>query len=240
MQAQPPGSDAEFTHELPTRADPPARTLRRQDPPSLGDTLVRQVDQALRALSGVHDRRRPSPAAGVADQALDDRAGRHAAGLMRVNHTGEICAQALYQGQALTARDDHVRESLLQAAAEEADHLAWCEERLEELRSGPSLLNPAFYALSYAMGAVTGLLGDKVSLGFVKATEDQVCRHLDKHLDSLPPEDLRSREIVSRMRDDEARHGSDALARGGVAFPAPVKQAMTLLSRVMTETTYRI
>src|SRR5690606_10057919 len=152
---------------------------------------------------------------------LERRAGRHAAGLMRVNHTGEICAQALYQGQALTARDPAVRGALLEAAAEEADHLAWCEERLAELRSGPSLLNPAFYALSYAMGAVTGLLGDKVSLGFVEATEDQVCRHLEGHLQTLPAEDARSREIVTRMREDEARHGSEALARGGVEFPRP-------------------
>jgi 3-demethoxyubiquinol 3-hydroxylase len=207
---------------------------------SLADLVIGQVDQALRTLSGQHGRRRPNPAATLEDAPLETAAGSHAAGLMRVNHAGEICAQALYHGQALTARDPAVRRVLLQAAAEEADHLAWCEERLDELDSGPSLLNPAFYAASYAMGAVTGLLGDRVSLGFVEATEDQVCRHLEEHLDRLPAADNRSREIITRMRDDEARHGAEALARGGAAFPAPVKAMMRLLSRVMTESTYRI
>jgi ubiquinone biosynthesis monooxygenase Coq7 len=211
-----------------------------RDPASLADAIVGQIDQALRTLSGQHERRRPTPSREVAEVKLDPRAGSHAAGLMRVNHTGEICAQALYQGQAVTARDPDVRAALLKAAAEEADHLAWCEDRLEELNSHPSLLNPAFYALSYAMGAVTGLMGDRVSLGFVEATEDQVCRHLEAHLQALPAEDARSREIVTRMHEDEARHGSEALARGGVEFPAPVKRAMSLLAKVMTETTYRI
>jgi 3-demethoxyubiquinol 3-hydroxylase len=207
---------------------------------SLADQLIGQLDRALRTLSGQHDSRRPNPAEHLADAPLDAAAGSHAAGLMRVNHTGEICAQALYQGQALTARDAEVRTALLEAAAEETDHLAWCEARLQELHSRPSVLNPAFYALSYAMGAVTGMLGDKVSLGFVEATEDQVCRHLEAHLHSLPADDVRSREIVARMHEDEARHGSEALARGGAEFPAPLKAAMTLLSRVMTESTYRI
>jgi 3-demethoxyubiquinol 3-hydroxylase len=207
---------------------------------NLADRVIGQIDQALRTLSAQHARRRPNPAAELADAPLSADQSAHAAGLMRVNHTGEICAQALYQGQALTARDPLVRRALLEAAAEEADHLAWCEDRLQELDSAPSLLNPAFYALSYAMGAATGLLGDKVSLGFVEATEDQVCRHLEEHLDTLPVEDARSREIIARMHDDEARHGADALARGGAEFPAPVKAAMRLLSRVMTESTYRI
>ncbi|MEQ8857204.1 MAG: 2-polyprenyl-3-methyl-6-methoxy-1,4-benzoquinone monooxygenase [Pseudomonadales bacterium] len=209
-------------------------------PASLADLLVGQVDNALRTLSGRHVNRRPSPARELAETELEPEAGSHAAGLMRVNHTGEICAQALYQGQAATARDPQVRSALLEAAAEEADHLAWCEGRLAELDSRPSVLNPAFYALSYMMGAVTGLLGDRVSLGFVEATEDQVVRHLEEHLEALPAADVRSREIVARMREDEARHGSEALERGGVEFPAPVKHAMTLLSRVMTETTYRL
>lgn len=211
-----------------------------RDPRTLADSVIGQIDRALRTLSGQHASRRPSPARELPEAPLETAAGRHAAGLMRVNHTGEICAQALYQGQALTARDPAVRSALLEAAAEETDHLAWCEGRLQELSSRPSVLNPAFYAMSYAMGAVTGLLGDKVSLGFVEATEDQVCRHLEEHLEALPESDARSREIVSRMRDDEARHGSEALARGGVEFPAPLKQAMTALSRVMTATTYRI
>lgn len=211
-----------------------------RDPATLADVVIGQVDQAIRALTGRHRAGRPSPARELEPVDLDRRAGTHAAGLMRVNHTGEVCAQALYQGQAVTARDPEVRAALQRAAEEEADHLAWCEDRLEALHSRPSLLNPAFYALSYVMGAVTGLLGDRISLGFVEATEAQVCSHLDAHLESLPEEDAPSREIVSRMRDDEARHGSEAIARGGVEFPAPVKQAMTLLSKVMTETTYRI
>lgn len=207
---------------------------------ALADTLIGEVDRALRTLTGNHANRRASPAADLPETGLDARAGRHAAGLMRVNHTGEICAQALYQGQALTSRDPAVRASLETAAAEETDHLAWCEERLAQLGSRPSVLNPVFYALSYALGAGTGLLGDRVSLGFVEATEDQVCRHLERHLDELPADDLKSREIVARMHDDEARHGAEALARGGIAFPRPVKDGMTLLSRLMTATTYRI
>ncbi|MEZ5560706.1 MAG: 2-polyprenyl-3-methyl-6-methoxy-1,4-benzoquinone monooxygenase [Pseudomonadales bacterium] len=207
---------------------------------SVSDQIIEQLDRALRTLSGLHASRRPNPASTLEAAALEGSERAHAAGLMRVNHTGEICAQALYEGQALTARDPVVRDGLRDAAAEETDHLAWCEQRLEELDSRPSVLNPAFYALSYAMGAVTGLLGDRISLGFVEATEDQVCRHLEQHLESLPPADERSRAIVRHMHEDEARHGSDALARGGVAFPEPVKRAMTLLSRVMTETTYRV
>ncbi len=211
-----------------------------RDPQTLADSVIGQFDRALRTLSGQHANRRPSPARELAEPPLEAAEGSHAAGLMRVNHTGEICAQALYQGQALTARDPAVRRALLDAAAEETDHLAWCEGRLRELASHPSVLNPAFYAASFSMGAVTGLLGDKVSLGFVEATEDQVCRHLEQHLEALPETDVRSREIVRRMRDDEARHGTEALGRGGVEFPGPLKQAMRLLSRVMTATTYRI
>jgi len=207
---------------------------------SLVDNLIGQVDRALRTLSGQHGAARPNPADGLEAVALSAEEGSHAAGLMRVNHTGEICAQALYEGQALMARDPGTRETLLAAAREEADHLAWCEARLHELDSRTSLLNPAFYALSYALGAATALLGDRVSLGFVEATEDQVCRHIDEHLQALPPEDVRSREILEHMRADEARHGETALARGGVEFPAPIKGAMRLVSRVMTETTYRV
>lgn len=207
---------------------------------SLTDNLIEQVDRALRTLSGLHGQVRPNPAAAVQEASLSQGDESHVAGLMRVNHTGEICAQALYEGQALMARDPETRDALLAAAREEADHLAWCETRLEELGSRPSVLNPAFYALSYALGAATGMLGDKVSLGFVEATEDQVCRHIDEHLAALPTEDDRSRGILEQMRADEARHGETALARGGVRFPAPIKQVMRLLSRVMTETTYRV
>ena len=203
------------------------------------EDAIHRFDRALKTLTGLRAAERENPAAAVEDAPLDDAERSHAAGLMRVNHTGEVCAQALYEGQALTARDGAVRERLLDAAGEEADHLAWCAERIGELGSAPSVLNPLFYAASYAMGAVTGLIGDKVSLGFVEATEDQVCEHLERHLDALPEQDARSRAIVERMHEEEARHGSDALDMGGSEFPAPVKKAMTLLSRVMTETTYR-
>lgn len=204
------------------------------------DELIGQVDRALRTLTGQRRPARPNPADPLPGHELDEPARRHAAGLMRVNHTGEICAQALYEGQALTARKPEVRQMLGAAADEEADHLAWCESRLAELESRPSVLNPVFYALSYAMGAATGLLGDRVSLGFVEATEDQVCRHLERHLEALPADDERSREIVRQMHEDEARHGAAALDNGGTAFPEPVRKAMTLLSRIMTETTYRV
>ena len=204
------------------------------------DDAIRRFDQALKTLTGSRVAERENPAARIDDEPMNDAERAHAAGLMRVNHTGEVCAQALYEGQALTARDAAVRERLLSAAGEEADHLAWCAERLDELGSAPSVLNPVFYAASYAMGAVTGLIGDKVSLGFVEATEHQVCEHLERHLDALPDQDAKSRAIVERMHEEEARHGADALEMGGEEFPGPVKQAMTLLSRVMTETTYRI
>jgi len=207
---------------------------------SVADVLISQLDQALRTLAGSPVARRENPAGSLADAQLSPAEQQHAAGLMRVNHTGEICAQALYEGQALTAQDAQTRETLQAAAGEETDHLAWCEERLDELGSRTSLLNPAFYALSYAMGAVTGLLGDKVSLGFVEATEDQVCRHLENHLETLPAADARSREIVKTMHEDEARHGANALNAGGAAFPEPLKRAMTLASKLMTETTYRL
>lgn len=204
------------------------------------DTLVQSADRWLRTVAGRHVAERPSPGEVVADTPLDDRERRHAAGLMRVNHTGEVCAQALYEGQALTARDSAVRETLRQAAQEEEDHLAWCRARLDELESAPSVLNPLWYGLSFAMGAVTGLLGDRVSLGFVAATEEQVCKHLEHHLDALPEQDERSRAVIVQMHADERRHGTHAMEAGGAAFPAPVKELMTLVSRVMTESSYRV
>ncbi len=207
---------------------------------SLVDEFIGRVDQALKTLTGEHAAVREYPAKDMVDSTLNEHETRHAAGLMRVNHAGEICAQALYEGQALTARKDEVKKSLKRAADEESDHLAWCAQRLDELGSKPSVLNPLFYAASYVMGAVTGLLGDKVSLGFVEATEDQVCQHLESHLDSLPESDERSREIVRRMHEDEARHGADALQSGGKEFSEPIKRTMTLISKVMTETTYRV
>jgi ubiquinone biosynthesis monooxygenase Coq7 len=204
------------------------------------DELVLGLDRALRTLAAPPHARRASPAVELPDAELDEGQRGHAAGLMRVNHTGEICAQALYEGQALVARDADTREALKRAAGEENDHLAWCEERLAELDARPSVLNPLFYGASYALGAATGLLGDRISLGFVEATEDQVCRHLESHLASLPEDDARSRSIVTQMHSDEARHGAEAIERGGAEFPRPVKQLMTLASRLMTRTTYRI
>jgi 3-demethoxyubiquinol 3-hydroxylase len=159
---------------------------------------------------------------------------------MRINHTGEVCAQALYQGQALTARLEAVREQMTQAAQEEIDHLAWCEQRLKELDSHTSLLNPVFYALSFGIGAAAGAAGDKYSLGFVAATEDQVCKHLEHHFEDLPAQDERSRAILRQMHEDEAHHADWALAAGGIEFPTPVKKVMTLMSKVMTKSVYRI
>lgn len=207
---------------------------------ALLDAAINRFDRALRTLTGGLNAQRASPAADVQEAALDEAQRKHAAGLMRVNHTGEACAQALYEGQAMTARNEQVRARLLAAAAEESDHLAWCAERLEQLQARPSVLNPLFYAASYALGAAAGLIGDRVSLGFVEATEAQVCEHLDRHLEALPEQDERSRAIVATMRDEEARHGATALASGGAEFPKPVKEAMTLASRLMTESAYRI
>jgi 3-demethoxyubiquinol 3-hydroxylase len=207
---------------------------------SLLDLAVLAADRVLKTLAGQHVAERASPARDVAAPQLDDERRAHAAGLMRVNHAGEVCAQALYEGQALVARDARVRGALQAAAREEEDHLAWCGERLQELDSRPSVLNPLWYGVSFALGAATGLLGDRVSLGFVAATEDQVCRHLDRHLRELPDDDARSRAIVEQMRDDEARHGTAALDAGGAQFPQPVKDAMTLVSTVMTATAYRV
>ena len=205
------------------------------------DDLIGVFDRGLRTLAGVGGATRAAPDAPDAPEgALTDEERTHAAGLMRVNHTGEVCAQALYEGQALTARRTEVRDALKQAAEEEVDHLAWCRQRLEELEARPSVLDPVFYAASFVVGAAAGALGDRVSLGFIEATEDQVVQHLDRHLDDLPPGDARSRAIVTEMRADEARHGVNALKAGGAAFPEGVKQAMTVVSRLMTETAYRI
>jgi 3-demethoxyubiquinol 3-hydroxylase len=171
---------------------------------------------------------------------LDARSRRHAAGLMRINHAGEIAAQALYQGQAFTARDPKVRSHMLEAAREEQQHLRWCEERLGELGSGPSLLKPLWYAGSFAIGAAAGLAGDQWSLGFVAETEKQVSEHLDDHLQKLPPDDMRSREIVRKMRDDEARHGRRAKQAGGRELPAPIRSLMKGVARIMKFGAYRI
>lgn len=205
------------------------------------DRLLLQADAALRTLvPNSSHAGRPSPAILKPESTLDPAQARHTAGLMRINHTGEVCAQALYQGQALTAKLPEIRESMEQAAEEEVDHLVWCEQRIRELGSQTSLLNPIFYGLSFAIGAGAGAISDKVSLGFVAATEQQVCKHLDDHLQQIPKSDRKSRAILQQMRIDEEEHANNALDAGGYRFPAPVKFGMSLMAKVMTSSTYRI
>ena len=204
------------------------------------DRLLNQADQSLRTLiPGAAQAQRPSPAQHLANVPMDDHERQHIAGLMRINHTGEVCAQALYQGQALTAKLPEVRSKMEHAAAEEIDHLAWCEQRLKELGSRTSIFNPLFYGMSFGIGATAGLISDRISLGFVAATEQLVERHLDDHLTQLPEEDIKSRAILEQMREGEIEHGQQALEAGGAVFPEPIKQAMVLLSKVMTKATYK-
>ena len=205
------------------------------------DQILTQLDQGLRTVLGnAPEPQRVSPAVEIADTEMSDQERQHAIWLMRVNHAGEICAQALYQGQALTAKLPEIGKQMEHAAAEEIDHLAWCEQRINELGGRTSALNPIWYAMSFGLGAGAGLISDKLSLGFVAATEDQVCDHLQKHLDELPESDSKSRAIVEQMLDDEARHAQTALDAGGHRFPAPVKKLMTLVSSAMTGSSYRI
>ena len=201
------------------------------------DRLLAGIERALETVAGAPEANRSSPAHGIAPAELDDAERRHAAGLMRINHTGEVCAQALYDGQAALARNEANREHLLRAAAEETDHLAWCGERLRELDSRPSLLNPLWYAGSYAIGA---LAGDAVSLGFVVETERQVEAHLAEHLERLPAQDERSRAVLAQMQADEVRHAQNAQARGGIDLPFPVPQLMQASSMVMKTVAYRL
>lgn len=203
-------------------------------PVALIDPLLIAVDEALRTLSGAARPSRPAPGRG-------DEGGSEpqvSAALMRVNHSGEICAQALYSGQAIFARDPQVRSALRCAAAEERDHLAWCRDRLEELHSRPSLLDPLWYAGSFALGLASGAAGDRWSMGFLAETEAQVERHLDGHLQRLPADDRRSRAVLEQMRSDEQRHGALGRSLGAEELPLPVKAAMKLASRVMTRTAY--
>jgi 3-demethoxyubiquinol 3-hydroxylase len=206
------------------------------------DRFIVGVDTALRTVAGVAHAARPSPALGVTEQGEPlNSADRQLAGaLMRVNHVGEVCAQALYQAQALTARSDSLRAQMRDAAREETDHLAWTRARLVELGDRPSLLNPLWYAGSFGLGLLAGRLGDAVSLGFVVETERQVEAHLAGHLDRLPAADLRSRAVVAQMQDDERRHGDAAEAAGATLLPAPVKWLMAGAARVMTATAHRV
>ena len=211
------------------------------------DRFISEFDIALRAIAGGANYKRPIPSIELNDkQALtsdinmsaNERA--HAAGLMRVNHVGEVCAQALYQSQKVFAKDPKTRALLDEAAGEEMDHMAWCEERLKELDSRPSLLNPIWYLGSFGMGLLAGLAGDRWSLGFVAETEKQVERHLDHHLEKLPITDHRTRAIVRQMRADEIEHGASAMSAGGQELPVPIKTAMASISKIMTTTAYKI
>ena len=203
------------------------------------DQIIVHADRALRTAAGsIGQTPRSSPATGMKEELNSQEDKRHAAALMRINHTGEVCAQALYHGQAFTAKSKGVAESMKQAAEEETDHLSWCETRLKELDSRVSYLNPFWYVSSFIMGATTGLMGDKINLGFVAAVEDGVCKHLEEHLQSLPENDEKSRVVLTQMKIDEEHHKDTALASGGSEFPAPVKSAMNLVSKVMTKSTY--
>lgn len=208
---------------------------------SPADRLVAGLDHALATLTGTpRSTGRAYPAAHLDDTELEDSERRHAAGLMRVNHAGEIAAQGLYQGQALTARLNRVREQMEQAAMEEFDHLEWCRRRLEELDSAPSRLAPVWYSGSFAIGAAAGLAGDRWSLGFVAETERQVVTHLQSHFSRLPAEDHRSQAIITQMEIDEGKHARDATAAGGAEIPAPIRRIMQWVAKIMTTTAYRV
>lgn len=203
------------------------------------DRLLASANNALRTVAAPAGRTaRSNPAEHIIDAELDAGQKRHAAGLMRVNHAGEVCAQALYQGHAAVARDKSIEAQMQRAADEEFDHLAWCEERIQELGEEVSKLSPFWYAGAFAIGAASGILGDKWSLGFIAETERQVCEHLESHLGSLPTEDARSRAIVEQMRDEEAEHGENAIEAGAAELPAPVKRLMRVTAKVMTKTAY--
>jgi ubiquinone biosynthesis monooxygenase Coq7 len=204
------------------------------------DSLIVQFDRVLRTLAGVHRAGRISAADRMAECPLSEAEREHAAALMRVNHAGEICAQALYQGQALTAREPENRRALAQAALEEQDHLAWSAQRIRELGGRTSLLNPFWYAGAFAAGAAAGALGDRWNLAFLAETERQVEAHLAGHLARLSPADRKTRAVVEAMREDEARHRESALALGAAELPEPVKGAMRAAAKVMTAVAYRV
>jgi ubiquinone biosynthesis monooxygenase Coq7 len=212
----------------------------RAEHPALIDELIVSFDRALRTLSGVAASARAVPGAHAAEAELSPVERSHAAGLMRVNHTGEVCAQALYSAQALCTRDTSLKTRYAEAAREEEDHLAWTGERLKELGSHPSRLNPLWYAGSFAIGMAAALAGDRANLGFVVETERQVEEHLTGHMDSLPADDARSRAIVEQMRADEARHGAMAQEAGALPLPFPIRHAMRVCADVMRGLAYRI
>jgi ubiquinone biosynthesis monooxygenase Coq7 len=204
------------------------------------DKLIIQFDKALRVVSGIAFATRPNPAAGIDEPALDPSARRHSAGLMRVNHVGEVCAQALYEAQGQFSGNADLRQKFAQAAHEEEDHLAWTAQRLSELDSQPSMLNPAWYAGAYALGAIAAQLGDARSLGFVVETERQVEMHLGNHLNSLPLQDTKSRLIVEKMRLDEIAHGAAAQSMGAIKMPVLIQKTMKAMAKIMTTTAYYV
>ena len=205
------------------------------------DRIIATVDEALRLSTGEAPRaERPNPGSELPTAELDEQDRRHVAGLMRINHSGEICAQALYAGQAATAHNEATREAMRQAAQEEIDHLSWCEDRLRELDSQPSLLNPLWYAGSFTIGAMAGIAGDDWSLGFVKETETQVEAHLQDHIERLPESDARSQAILDQMKEDEARHADMAEEAGARDLPATVRRAMAFTAGIMKTLAYRI
>jgi len=203
------------------------------------DRLLEGLERAMEAVAGSPEAHRRSPGDALPDADLTEAERRHAAGLMRINHVGEVCAQALYVGQAALARNEETRQHLMHAAQEETDHLAWCAERLKQLDSRPSLLNPLWYAGSYAIGVAAAAVGDPVSLGFVVETERQVEAHLADHLERLPTQDARSRAILTQMQTDEIRHAEAAQARGGIDLPWPIPGLMHTASAVMKAVAYR-
>ena len=204
------------------------------------DRLISRFDTALRAVTGVHRESRASPAESLPEGHLEEAERTHAAALMRINHVGEVCAQALYQGQAITARNSDTRRALERAAREEEDHLAWSADRVHELGGHLSVLNPLWYAGSLALGVAAGVLGDRWNLAFLAETERQVEDHLTSHLDQLSPQDQRTRAIVERMRSEEAAHRAMALSLGAAEMPRPAKDAMRAMARVMTTLAYRL
>jgi ubiquinone biosynthesis monooxygenase Coq7 len=205
------------------------------------DRLIAGVDSFLKTVSAAATHAaRENPARSVDEEPMSESEKTHAAGLMRVNHAGEIAAQGLYQGHAAVARDPNIEDQMQKAANEELDHLAWCEERLKELGSGPSRLNPVWYGGAFMMGAASGVLGDRWSLGFIEETERQVVQHLSAHLTRLPSKDAKSRAIVHQMRDEEALHGANAKNAGAAALPSPIQRLMRLTAKIMTGTAYWI
>jgi ubiquinone biosynthesis monooxygenase Coq7 len=202
------------------------------------DRLIIEFDRTLRTLLADAQSVRPHPDATLADTPLEEAEKKQSAALMRVNHTGEVCAQALYNGQSLTARNPETIAALRQASREETEHLAWCDKRIGELGGHKSVFNPFFYSGSFALGAIAGALGDKWNLGFLAETERQVGKHLDEHLARLPAKDSKSRAILEQMRIDEAEHAATAVAHGAAELPKPAKAVMQLVSKVMTRTSY--